>query len=97
MTTVTGPAGLTRRQLLSRATAAGATLVVGAGFLAAAHAARAAEAGIEAAIREGRGRRWRDENREGIKAHNERIAREGPLLGTPWWAQPDEPNEPGQD
>jgi antitoxin CcdA len=41
---------------------------------------RAAEAGIEAAIREEKGRRWLEENREGIKAHNERIAREGPLL-----------------
>lgn len=61
------------------------------------NASRAAEAGIEAAIRAEKGRRWLDENREGIKAHNERIAREGPLLGTPWWAQPDEPNEPGQD
>lgn len=51
---------------------------------------RAAEAGIEAAIREEKGRRWLEENREGIKAHNERIAWAGPLLGTPWGAQPDE-------
>lgn len=51
---------------------------------------RAAEAGIEAAIREEKGRRWLEENREGIKAHNERIAREGMLLPPPWWAQPEE-------
>lgn len=49
---------------------------------------RAAEAGIEVAIREEKGRRWKEENREAIKAHNERVEREGPLLGTPWWAQP---------
>ena len=57
------------------------------------NASRAAEAGIEAAIREEKGRRWLEENREAIKAHNERIAREGPLLGTPAWALPDEPGE----
>ncbi len=51
---------------------------------------RAAEAGIEAAIRDEKGRRWLEENREGIKAHNERIAREGMLLPPPWWAQPEE-------
>ncbi|MBQ0805764.1 MAG: twin-arginine translocation signal domain-containing protein [Sulfitobacter sp.] len=43
MTTMKGPKGLTRRQLLSRATAAGATFVVGAGFLAAPNAAWAVE------------------------------------------------------
>ncbi|MEO0752600.1 MAG: twin-arginine translocation signal domain-containing protein [Pseudomonadota bacterium] len=35
MSEPTGPKGLTRRQLLSRATAAGASFVVGAGFMAA--------------------------------------------------------------
>jgi antitoxin CcdA len=49
---------------------------------------RAAEAGIEAAVREEKGRRWRDDNREAIEAHNRRIEREGTLLPTPWWAQP---------
>ena len=49
---------------------------------------RAAEAGIEAAVREEKGRRWREENREAIEAHNRRIEREGTLLPTPWWAQP---------
>ena len=43
MTKVKGPKGLTRRQLLSRASAAGATFVVGAGFLAAPNAAWAVE------------------------------------------------------
>lgn len=55
---------------------------------------RAAEAGIEAAVREEKNRRWKEDNREAIKAHNERIAREGPLLGTPPWALPaDEADE----
>lgn len=39
----TGPKGLSRRQLLSRATAAGATFVVGTGFMAAKDAAWATE------------------------------------------------------
>lgn len=38
-----GPKGLTRRALLSRATAAGASFVVGAGFVAGRDAAWAAE------------------------------------------------------
>lgn len=57
------------------------------------NASRAAEAGIEAAIREEKGRRWLEENREAIKAYNERLERDGPLLGTPAWALPDEPGE----
>jgi antitoxin CcdA len=51
---------------------------------------RAAEAGIDAAVREEKGRRWLEENKDAIKAHNERIAREGTLLPTPWWAEPRE-------
>lgn len=43
MTKTMGPKGLTRRQLLSRATAAGASFVVGSGFLAASDAAWATE------------------------------------------------------
>jgi hypothetical protein len=39
MTTNSGPRGLTRRQLLARASAAGATIVAGAGFIAAPNAA----------------------------------------------------------
>lgn len=43
MTTSTSPKGLTRRQLLSRATAAGASFVVGTSFIAAPNAAWAME------------------------------------------------------
>ncbi len=43
MGTMKSPKGLTRRELLSRATAAGATFVVGSGFMAANDAAWAAE------------------------------------------------------
>ncbi|MBU2358583.1 Twin-arginine translocation pathway signal [Loktanella sp. M215] len=43
METTTSPKGMTRRQLLSRATAAGAAFVVGAGFVAAPDAAWAVE------------------------------------------------------
>ena len=43
METKTSPKGMTRRQLLSRATAAGAGLMVGAGFMAAPDAAWAVE------------------------------------------------------
>ncbi len=43
MATKTGPWGLSRRQLLSRASAAGASFVVGSGFLAAKDAAWALE------------------------------------------------------
>ncbi len=43
METTTGPKGLTRRQLLSRATAAGASFMVGAGFIAAPNGAWAIE------------------------------------------------------
>ena len=43
MITESSPKGLTRRQLLSRTTAAGASFVVGAGFIAAPNGAWAAE------------------------------------------------------
>jgi hypothetical protein len=43
MTTTTGPRGLTRRQLLSRASAAGASFMIGTGFMAARDAAWATE------------------------------------------------------
>jgi hypothetical protein len=43
MGTISSPKGLSRRQLLSRATAAGASFVVGSGFLAANNAAWAME------------------------------------------------------
>ncbi len=49
---------------------------------------RAAEAGIAAAVKAEKERRWLEENADAIKAHNERIEREGMLLPTPWWAIP---------
>ncbi len=45
MTTEEQPRGLTRRQLLARASAAGATIVAGAGFIASSNAAWAYETG----------------------------------------------------
>ena len=46
MSEINGPKGLTRRQLLSRATAAGASFVVGAGFMAAPNGAWAMETSV---------------------------------------------------
>ncbi len=48
---------------------------------------RAAEAGIEAALRAEQSRRWLDDNADAIRAHNERVEREGMALPTPWWAE----------
>jgi antitoxin CcdA len=48
------------------------------------NASKAAEAGIEAAVREEKGRRWLEENRDAIQAHNRRIEREGVLLPPAW-------------
>tara|TARA_R110002096_G_scaffold2139_7_gene11321 strand:+ start:396 stop:647 length:252 start_codon:yes stop_codon:yes gene_type:complete len=48
---------------------------------------RAAEAGIEAALKAEKSRRWLEDNATAIKAHNDRIEREGMGLPTPWWAQ----------
>jgi antitoxin CcdA len=50
------------------------------------NASKAAEAGIEAAVREEKGRRWLEENRDAIQAHNRRIEREGTIY-TPWWTE----------
>lgn len=49
---------------------------------------RAAEAGIEQAVRDEKNRRWLEDNRDAIAAHNARIEREGTFLPTPWWAKP---------
>lgn len=49
---------------------------------------RAAESGIEQAIRDEKNRRWLEENRDAIRAHNDRIEREGTFMPTPWWARP---------
>jgi antitoxin CcdA len=48
---------------------------------------RAAEAGIEAALKAEQSRRWLEDNADGIKAHNERVRREGLLLPAPWWSE----------
>ncbi|WP_300528008.1 type II toxin-antitoxin system CcdA family antitoxin [Maricaulis sp.] len=48
------------------------------------NASKAAEAGIKAAVREEKGRRWLAENREAIEAHKRRIEREGVLLPPAW-------------
>jgi antitoxin CcdA len=47
---------------------------------------QAAEAGIAAAVRTAQESAWLEENSEAIKAHNERIDREGVLI-TPDWAR----------
>lgn len=49
------------------------------------NASKAAEAGICEAIRQAQAERWLAENRGALDAHNERIAKSGPLL-TPNWA-----------
>ncbi|MDM8009729.1 MAG: type II toxin-antitoxin system CcdA family antitoxin [Parasphingorhabdus sp.] len=48
------------------------------------NASKAAEAGIEAAIKQAREESWLAENREAISAHNQRIAESGPLLVPDW-------------
>lgn len=45
---------------------------------------RAAEAGIEAAVKAAKSAQWLVDNAEGIKAHNERVSREGMLITPPW-------------
>ncbi len=48
------------------------------------NASKAAEAGIEAAIKQAREDNWRTENREAIVAHNQRVSESGPLLVPDW-------------
>jgi len=48
------------------------------------NASKAAEAGIEAAIKQAREENWLAENREAIGAHNQRVAESGPLLVPDW-------------
>lgn len=48
------------------------------------NASRAAEAGIEEAIRQAREANWRAENRDAIAAHNQRVGESGPLLVPDW-------------
>lgn len=48
------------------------------------NASRAAEEGIEQAVKKAKEAAWLEENRDAIAAYNERIARDGTLL-TPVW------------
>ena len=48
------------------------------------NASRAAEAGLEAAIKDAMGKAWLAENKPAIDAYNERIAKQGMLI-TPIW------------
>jgi len=48
------------------------------------NASKAAEAGIEAAIKQAREANWLAENRDTIAAHNQRVAESGPLLVPDW-------------
>ena len=50
------------------------------------NASRAAEAGIEAAVRKAKERAWLEDNKVAIQAYNDRIEREGTLL-KPIWLQ----------
>ena len=50
------------------------------------NASQAAEAGIAAAVRKAQESAWLDQNRDAIKAHNDRIERDGVLI-TPDWAR----------
>ena len=48
------------------------------------NASKAAEAGIEAAIKQAREDNWLAENQNTIAAHNQRVAESGPLLVPDW-------------
>ena len=48
------------------------------------NASKAAEAGIEAAIKQAREENWLAENQDTIAAHNQRVAESGPLLVPDW-------------
>ncbi|MEM1021621.1 MAG: type II toxin-antitoxin system CcdA family antitoxin [Sphingomonadales bacterium] len=50
------------------------------------NASKAAEAGIESAIRKAKEEAWRDENKDAIAKHNARVERDGMLL-TPEWTK----------
>ncbi|MGD9785939.1 MAG: type II toxin-antitoxin system CcdA family antitoxin [Hyphomicrobiaceae bacterium] len=47
---------------------------------------RAAEAGIEAAVRKAKEKAWLEENAEAIRAYNERIEKHGTMI-KPIWLQ----------
>ncbi|MBB4659016.1 type II toxin-antitoxin system CcdA family antitoxin [Parvularcula dongshanensis] len=48
------------------------------------NASQAAEAGIAAAVKRAKEEAWLRDNAESIKAHNERLARDGLLLRSHW-------------
>ena len=48
------------------------------------NASKAAEAGIEAAIKQAQEENWLAENQDSIAAHNQRVAESGPLLVPDW-------------
>lgn len=48
---------------------------------------RAAEAGIEAAVKKAKEDAWLTENKAAIEAHNERIARSGALIKPKWLSE----------
>lgn len=52
------------------------------------NASQAAEAGIAMAVKKAREKAWLEENREAIRAHNERVEREG-MFYTPEWTRDD--------
>jgi antitoxin CcdA len=45
---------------------------------------RAAEAGIEAAVRQAKEQAWLADNADALRAHRERVASEGMLITPPW-------------
>ena len=48
------------------------------------NASRAAEAGIEAAVRLAKTEAWLRDNKSAIEAHSERVTRRGTLITPPW-------------
>lgn len=48
------------------------------------NASRAAEAGLEAAVKAAKEKAWLEENADAIRAHNERIAKFGMLIKPIW-------------
>lgn len=48
------------------------------------NASKAAEAGLVEAIRKAREKKWLEQARPAIEAHNERIARQGPHIVAEW-------------
>ncbi|MEO0467532.1 MAG: type II toxin-antitoxin system CcdA family antitoxin [Pseudomonadota bacterium] len=51
------------------------------------NASQAAEAGLAEAIRKAKEKKWLEENRAAIEAHNERVEKHGTMLPAPGWAR----------